>query len=248
MLLPHQLFAALATYPKNFTAALNNFGLADFWGKAVSLEDPQLRGHPMLEVEGWVDKAVPMVLYGDGARFARKDSLELICISPLLSRGSVWANKWVLAAFVKSCETQETWKQIMEVLAWSLTALAKGVHPMTDHNNQPWDTSTPEGKYGARFAGKDLTSGKHFGIIHRLAGDLDWYQKRLKFRLGPSSNLPCCWCDGGRPPHPPFLDLRPHAGWMGTLKTYPQPWPNDHPLKDAPGLSLFTLSPELRHS
>ena len=98
------------------------------------------------------------------------------------------------------------------------------------------------------LSGKDLTSGKHFGIIHRLAGDLDWYQNRLKFRLGPSSNLPCCWCDGGRPPHPPFLDLRPQAGWMGTLKTHPQPWASDHPLKDAPGLSLFTLSPELRHS
>ena len=88
----------------------------------------------------------------------------------------------------------------------------------------------------------------YFGVIYRLAGDLDWYQKRLGMRVAPAANLPCPFCDGGRPPHPPFLDLRKVAGWLRTIKPYTMEPPSSHLVWTIVGVGLWCATIDPMHS
>ena len=249
LLLPHQMFATLCDeYPKVLRTGFGSApgGLREFWRAAIASEDPHLHGHPVLDLEeGWQDLAIPLTLYGDGARFARVDSLEIIAWSMLLSKECTWAKRFVSAAFVKSAEWgKETWKTIWEVLAWSFAAIFRGRHPELDHRGDPWHPDS----YGSRHAGQPLSRAGYFGVVQRVCGDLDWYQKRLGMRVAPAGNLPCAWCDGGRPPaHPPFLHLQPSAAWIQTVHVPPAPAPSSHPIWTIPGVSKFTVALDLMH-
>eukprot|EP00969_Alexandrium_andersonii_P274594 12136279-Alexandrium_andersonii.AAC.1 len=122
-----------------------------------------MHNHPVLQVPNWQERAIPLVLYGDGARFARKDSLEIAAMAFLMSRGSTWTSKLVSACFVHSAEDgHATWDAIWKVLAWSLEWTFKGQHPPTDHLGQPW----APGSYGAKMAAKgSLSEAGYFGCL-----------------------------------------------------------------------------------
>eukprot|EP00969_Alexandrium_andersonii_P250732 11081408-Alexandrium_andersonii.AAC.1 len=59
--------------------------------------------------------------------------------------------------------------------------------------------------------------------------------------------MPCCFDDGDRQ-HVPFLDLRPSAQWLTTLKTPPCPRPTNHPIFSVPCTSLFCVSIDQMHT
>ncbi len=248
LLLPHQLFSLLAeTYPKHFSTFTLNDNLHEFWDNAEGVGDPQLVGHPMQAKANWKNKAVPILLYGDGAKFAKRNSLEIVTWSPLLSRASTWSTKFAMGAFVKSAESQSsavgTWATLWRVLVWSLDALFSGSHPMMDHKGDPF----PPGSYGDLKKGQPLSANGYFGVVHRIVGDLEWLRGQLGLRLAPGGNQPCCWCEGNRTTHP-FLDLRPAAAWMGTIRTPPCPAPTAHPIWSISGVQLFTVMVDLMHT
>ena len=86
-------------------------------------------------------------------------------------------------------------------------------------------------------------------MVHRVCGDLDWLQKRLKLRVAPGANLPCEWCDGGRPPHPPFLHLQPHAAWVGTCHSPPTLGPpSNHRIFTIAGVTKFSIGLDSMHT
>ncbi len=248
MLLPHQLFAVLAeNYPRHFSSFTRGDSLSEFWDGVERVGDPHLVGHPILGRAGWKEKAVPIVLHGDGARFARRNSLELAAWAPLLARTSTWSCKFAMAAFVKSAESQATnpgtWSVLWSVLVWSLNAMFEGFHPLHDHRGNDW----PIGSYGERMKGKPLTSNGYFAVVHRVVGDLEWFRGQLNLRLAPAANQPCCWCNANRSTHP-FLDLRPEASWLATVRTPPVFNPSAHPIWNVRGVQLFTIMLDVMHT
>eukprot|EP00969_Alexandrium_andersonii_P065280 2875502-Alexandrium_andersonii.AAC.1 len=142
-----------------------------------------------------------------------------------------------MAVFVKSCLAKSggTWASIWAILVWSLNCLFAGAHPATQHDGQPW----PKGSFGARQAGRPLVPGGFFGVVHRIQGDLDWFNNSLKMRLSPMSNAPCAWCEGNRSTRP-FLHLAPDAAWVRTIKKPPEGAPSDHPIWGLAGVGLFS--------
>ena len=96
--------------------------------------------------------------------------------------------------------------------------------------------------------GAPLSPHGYFGVVYRLAADLEWFQKRLGMRFAPAANLPCPFCDGGRPPNPAFLDLRRTAEWLATCKTFPAAEPSDHAVWSLAGVCLFCATIDPMHS
>ena len=243
LLLPHQLFAWVCKeFPQFVRSATNNGALEDFWNGAEATGDPHLANHIVKSKAGWKSRAIPLVLYGDGARFAKHDSLEIACMSFLLSKESTWSSKMVMAAFVSSAEWgEDTWQCIWRVLAWSLGCVFAGKHPLRDHMGREWPVDSVE----SRLAGTPLSQDGFFGVVHRYTGDLDWYAKRLRLAVAPGANKPCCWCQGARPGHgPPFLDLRRTAAWIGTPAL---PLPANAAF-DVPGATVFGISHDEMHT
>ena len=244
VLLPHELFAQIATdYQKLWAKATDDGNLEAFWEKALATGDPHLSNHPMTRINDWQQKFVPLIIYGDGAAFARKDSLEVAAWSFLLAKAGTWSSKFVMACWVKSAEADATWATAWAKIMWSFACLFEGVHPLTDSRGAPW----PVGSKAAALAGQPLTAQGHRGVVHRVTGDLDWYFKRLGLRLAPSANLPCCWCEGGRPGHgPPFLHLDPAAAWLASIPRPPRPPPNAFPVWQL-GINIFGVAQDDMH-
>ena len=144
-----------------------------------------------------------------------------------------------MAGFVKTACTRDTWDSIWSVLVWSLMAMYTGIHPVTKHDGTAW----PPGSYGGRHAGQPLTNGGHRCIVHRIVGDLDWFQKSLGLRFAPAANSPCAFCSANRTDMP-FLHLQPHAAWVGTPHA---PLPG-HRLFTLPGVSMATIALDLMHT
>jgi hypothetical protein len=78
VLLPHQMFAHIASCNGELLTAWANEGdLRTFWEASIASGDPQLAQHPARERPDFLDRAIPLVLHGDGAAFSRHDSLEV---------------------------------------------------------------------------------------------------------------------------------------------------------------------------
>eukprot|EP00969_Alexandrium_andersonii_P051184 2248423-Alexandrium_andersonii.AAC.1 len=78
VMLPHKLLAAIEkNFPMEFDRMLGHRPLSDFWSQ-IDLDSPALRGHPMLEQELWPQRAIPLVLHGDGVRWIKKTSLMVV--------------------------------------------------------------------------------------------------------------------------------------------------------------------------
>ena len=242
---PHWLFS---TNAEEFPGVLRSFGCAgleEFWTAAQNSNDPHLLHHPLTSKPDWKKRAIPIVLFGDGAKFARTDSLEVVAWGALLARISTWASKYVTACFVQNAQARggvRTWDEIWKALAWSIGAMFEGVHPVRDHRGQPW----PRGSYGGERAGRPLSRDGYFCVVHRVVGDMGWLYKRLGLRLAPAANEPCAWCACNRSDKP-FLDLQPTAAWVGTTLTPPQPAPSNHPVFTIVGVSLFSIALDIMH-
>ena len=104
----------------------------------------------MTRIDDWQQKFVPLIIYGDGAAFARKDSLEVAAWSFLLAKAGTWSSKFVMACWVKSAEADATWATTWAKIMWSFACLFEGVHPLTDSRGHlgllapkllPWQVS-----------------------------------------------------------------------------------------------------------
>ena len=88
ILLPCDIFESLSRYfPRKFQSLLGN-GIQQFWGK-VSDDDPRLVNHPVLMIDNWKKKALPLLLHGDGVRFTMKKTASLLfqCLCCSLNDG-----------------------------------------------------------------------------------------------------------------------------------------------------------------
>ena len=134
--------------------------------------------------------------------------------------------KLLITSMYEQCKVESTKKRMWEVIAWSLAALWRGVHPECDWDGHQWPASSSEANLAMT---RTSLAGDHFGVLWSIKGDLDWYAKALAL---PSynSNRPCpyCPCDktAGARMHP--LAFNRGAAWMGMVYS-PQQWRSKNP-------------------
>ena len=194
-LLPHLLFSNLhENYLEEFERLFCTQDCHAFWHGVEKAKDPRLC-EPLAK-SGKVQsasKTIPIYIHGDGCEFHARDSLMTWSWGSLLCKDKALQSHLLLCAIPKSCSLPTTWQNIDIWLAWSLTALAKGIHPTQD----PWDNPLPKGVL-ADMAGKPLTKGNHRAALWCIQGDQEFYSNVLK--LGHwASKSPCHECDCQKP-------------------------------------------------
>jgi hypothetical protein len=104
LLLPHQLFATVAEQCPEYFASWHR-DLPAFWDAAAN--DPALHGaHPMKANPRWRRRAIPLLIYGDGARMTRLDSFEIAVWSPLLCKASTWASRFIMGGWISGAQVK----------------------------------------------------------------------------------------------------------------------------------------------
>ena len=187
VMLPHELLASIYTaYPNKFqTYIVGPRPLRDFWTR-IDADDPRIRAHPVLRVERYADRAIPLRLHGDGVPIgkAKRRSLDVISISSLVGKpGKTLDTKLILSGVVDGakCDDQPgqpgTMHEIWRILFWYFAVLLNGHWPAADWDGCPW----PEDSWRANKAGQRLCGEFVFALMC-IAADLDYLCNYLGLR------------------------------------------------------------------
>ena len=213
LLLPHEWFAKLASsygpwdFDEQFCAAL-----APEWWAGQDLTNPEFCEHPLLDIDGWRNVAIPVVLHADGARFQERDNLLTISLKGLLfCRTSKKDAHMLIGSLPKSVSTKAAVEELWAVVQWSCAALLDGRHPLTDHLGHAW----PSGSSRAQLAGHPLHPDGLRGVVWGVCGDLDFFSKELGLPH-PAATEFCFRCKANRSDLP-WNDFRETAAWRATV-------------------------------
>ena len=233
-------------FPNRFADFLGG-GLRNFWERVDDI-DPRLVGHPMLGRASWMDRAIPMVIHGDGVAFTMKgNSLACLSVGGVLCSG--WSlHSWLMACFPKNCRAYEsvygagndTWHTIYKYVTHSFNALFTGIHPPLD----PFGCAWPSGSKSEELAGMPLCNGMFFGVVWHLSADREWVSNEWKF---PHWNAhKCCGhCPVDR------TDTTCDLAALWKLRAYTpanDPGVLNHPVWSLPGVSRYTFHGDWAHT
>ncbi|CAE8678598.1 unnamed protein product, partial [Polarella glacialis] len=242
-------------YPHDWFVALDKASLTDrllgttddidsFW-KWQKIDNPKFFRNAFYEGLENFEKLVPILVHGDGAQHAEHDSLVAVSFRSLLTTVSVEDSQFLCAGSCKSCKDEETWPVHWKHLAWSFTALARGIHPCEDADGNSW----PIGSYRASVAGTPLCPNSGFrAVIWVLAGDMDYLQVDLGLPHQASLD-PCAWCRCNKS-DTPFNDFRENAKWKNVRRSPADHIANpvtNHLIMTIPGVNFFCFHLDSLH-
>jgi len=99
-------FRALATTPDlqyEYQTVFGTQKLKNFWDHQDVRNDPKFKHHPVFHQNNYKNKAIPVILHGDGAAFALNDSLLTLSFAGVLKEGRTLDTNLFLASWPKSC-------------------------------------------------------------------------------------------------------------------------------------------------
>ena len=201
-LLPHKLFSALYHFlPQAFENSILGGDAANvrkFW--ATMHNHPVVVARPQLRAKD-LGKLVPLGLHGDGVSYmqtrrAGGKSMDALSWTSLLSSGQTRVTNFLMFVLVKSVAKDwgldQTWPKVWRILCRSMEALASGVWPMRNWDNQEF----PEDTLDYEKRGTALADG-YAAMVFVLKADLEFLSNHFHLN-SPSSNSPCTLCKADR--------------------------------------------------
>ena len=184
--------------------------LEEFWNSQLP-EDPKWKGHPMLKKKNWKQKAIPVVIHGDGASYQKNDSLMTLSFSGLLKEGKTLDTNLVLACFPKSSSAKGqggTWDCIWSWLVWDFNNLFHNKFSKKD----PWGADLPLDMRDK--ADKPILADGFFIVVAGVLGDNDFMQNELFLpHWRHELPKPCCHLCTGNKHDKNWFDFRTSAPW-----------------------------------
>ena len=192
---PHEYFSHLYHNCKERFAYLfygpdsNEDNIEHFWTEVQERQDPRLENHPILELDNWKRKVVPLSLHGDGVACVRRGragskTFDALSYTGTLAYGATSKTKLFITGWLHDCVAQrcpgnnyDSEEELWGMIIWSFKALDSGKWPTADWNGAEF----PPDSLDAVRANTDLANGMR-AVIWCIKGDLDWYSKALWLR------------------------------------------------------------------
>ena len=195
-----------------------------------------------------LDRTIPLVLHGDGARTQKKQPLEVVSVCPVLGLDTEQS------CLTCTCEKAQTYsgKRKRSPLAQRLnlknssyaTHFLAFAIPSKKYKATPGLLKSLLGEVSENLGevcktGLEYQEGYrfHFAVIG-MKGDLEYHAKcglltRSYMNVGQVNQIPCCSeCLAGGAGYP-FEDFKTTASWRGTVNQLP-PWVEPPPFKTLP--------------
>jgi hypothetical protein len=127
LVLPHEMFACLAAVrPESLRQSEDE--VLRFWESVK--DEPWCRAHPALKSKCNLQDLIPYTIHGDDAVVHQGDkSAAIMSWTALLTRGSVWTNRYLYACVPSKWLTKSAVDLLVDVLAWSLQCMLDGEWP-----------------------------------------------------------------------------------------------------------------------
>ena len=208
-LMPHEFFQSYARdRARDFQATLSgpSGACSQFWN---GLRDTAwFRSHPSLQNMD-LSKTIPMGLHGDGAPYAKTDSIFVITWNSLVGQGATAKKRFVFTILRKSEMNRRTLDTVFRIFAWSMNILLSGVTPAASWVGR-----------ALKDGGRDLASG-WCGAMCQVRGDWDFYREVFNFPAWNTAIRMCWMCQASSTiRNLAWTDLGPDAGWRATRWTH----------------------------
>lgn len=247
IMLPHKLFADLfRNYETHFHEVFGTGLVSEFWRK-VDMTDVRVALHTGLPIEhAQLQWCIPGWVHGDAVEYHDRDSLMTWSWGSMLAiEISSLVSSFLFTAWPKLATSSGTWSTLMQVLVWSLLALAQGNWPTTQWDGTAW----PPGSEDARRAGVPLAGGWRV-VVMSLLGDQEHFSNNLGMPHWTKDRF--CWlCDCTKKsgtPQQKFDYFAPDNAWVfkSSHEELASPTSN-HPLFSL-GLTCFSIMLDILHA
>ena len=163
-----------------------------------------MRLHPELPRSSWAT-TIPLGLHGDGASFAKHDSIYVFSWSSLVGSGTTVQKRFWGTIIKKTDMVPGTIDAIMQVLSWSFNALLRGARPELDWAGVP----TADG-------GGVLADGWK-GALCQVRGDWAFFCELFNFPKWNGAERMCFVCRASSTNAAlAWTKFGPDAGWRRT--------------------------------
>lgn len=168
------LESLVSDYRGHLASLLSDGWPRSYWDAVYLNEDPRVLDHPLLDRENWKDRALPVMLHGDGAEFTKThESLTSVSWSFIASTGGTWDKVFLITTFPKTAVASKKFGNGVDT--WTVL----------------WD------HVASAFADLFSLDGEFFGVVMNVVGDLDYLSNDLQMpHYG--SNWPCWFCNASR--------------------------------------------------
>jgi len=164
--------------------------LAEFWEKSQTTE--WYRQHPVFEVAEDPLHAIPYGIYGDDAGVFQTEKILVLLRGGVVENHPTLISRLLFTAVpYRHVIPHITLSEIYKVWKWSLTWLAIGEYPPTDHNGRAFGPDYMPGR--ARLAGQRIADA-FVGVFSEMRGDWKYLVEALKFTKFYGANSCCHLC------------------------------------------------------
>ena len=205
ILLPHEIMACLYTrYHDRFVEYIRGpeGALEDYWRHCPD-SDPRLHRHPIKNMVGYRQLAIPLRIYGDKVPFGKADghALDVLQWSSIIGKsGNSLDCRFLIYGLPEICKSSERARSatdlMMRAVVWIMKVLMAGVWPTRDHLGNPF----PPGSWRS-IQGGDGTRrlcGNYLFAWMMISGDLDWLCNGLHMTHFNAPGQICMYCAANR--------------------------------------------------
>ena len=178
-LLPHEVFGNLYNHAPELFKDLITGGPANllrWWSDAARIGGSWYTNHPVIAAEPEPLRRVPFGLHGDDAGMHGQDQVLVLTWGSVALQKSTLDSRIVFTMIKCSSLGPGTMHNILNVLRWSLDALADGRYPDADHNGVPFTAASDKHRF--MLAGRTIANG-YRGCWAELRGDWKFLKEVL---------------------------------------------------------------------
>ncbi len=175
--------------PHEYIATVNRLGTADVVMDTAGL-DPRTRDHLERAQLSAGCPLMPLGIWGDGVpvNYDRTESVEVVSMNFPGQVGKWKPLRLPVTAVSRKQFTENTWHDIMEVVAWSLRLCAVGRWAHGRHDDEGW---WPSDASRARKSSKEQALGIRAALVE-LRGDWKFFGETFNFpKWNTASGI--CW-------------------------------------------------------
>ena len=270
--LPHEAFATLWQHcPKTFEELFGSEAeRKTFWNELDRIGRELGNSHRAQEHRHWLEHhpanevppehRVPLGIHGDGGTMHGGEKITALSWGGLVRKGST-ADTRLMFVVLKDSEavtSNTTLYKAFDVLKWSLQCLVTGLHPVADHEGQPFGPDHwPE---RAKRAGEPLAPvkprGKLCGAWCELRGDWEFLRSALGLQHHYGAKQICHLCQACADGPMAYGDHFTADGPLRETLVGPEPngpngWASKtpvSPLTQIPGFSVWRCMYDIMHT
>lgn len=217
LLLPHEVFGSLMSkHPRKAVAWIggSHHRVLEFW-QCARAEDWFQTFPCKARVESDPEKVLPLRIWADDVAFGKSGRcLRAVCWCGAVADTQSRRRHLLIFGLDPKLFSLEAQDILWQVVAWSLTQMAIGHYPSSDHRGRDWDDPRR-----LQLADQPLADNGYIAVYTQTGADWKYLIELFKLPWSWETIEVCRFCRASRRGLLNYADTREDAAWTETSRT-----------------------------